>query len=389
VTDVGGSGRRRPSLHLVLTIPHGFGTYLRGQPHQLSRSFDVSLVASPGEMLTAARDRESVRVRPVPMTRAMSPLRDLAAVWRLFRLFSAERPDVVQTYSPKAGLLGMLAARAAGVPVRVHGVIGMPLMESSGWRATVLAWTERLTYALATDLTCNSTGLRDWIGRHLTTRPVTVVGAGSVNGVECGYFRPPTPPERAGARHELGLAEDEVAYLFVGRFVADKGLVELIAAFARLHADHPRTRLVLVGDYDGERLPPATREAIESHPAVLCAGWRTDVRPLYEAADVLVLPSYREGMPNVVLEAAASGLPVVATDINGCNEIIHDGVSGLLVPPRDSAALLAAMTELTDPDRRAALGGHARELVRARYDHDEFCAALLDFYRSRLIGVAA
>lgn len=375
-----GTGASRPGLHLVTTVSHGVETYLAGQPRRLQERFDVTLVCSPSSGLRQSGRREGVAVAAVPMTRRITPLRDALALLRLVRLFRRARPAIVQTYSPKAGLVGMAAARLARVPVRVHGIIGLPLMETSGLRARVLRLTERLTYLNATRLTCNSAGLRGWVQQHLSARPVDVIGAGSVNGVDTTLLRPATAAEREAARADLGLTGAGCVFVFLGRLVRDKGVSELVDAFEAVHAADPACRLLLVGDYDDDTLPAATRSRMADHPGIQHVGWRSDVRSMYAAADVLVLPSYREGMPNVVLEAAAMALPVVATDINGSNEVVVDGVSGLLVPVKDSTRLAAAMRQLLAAPDRAAMGQRGRSLVEAQFDHVTFCRRLADYY---------
>lgn len=375
-----GTGPHRPGLHLVTTVSHGVETYLAGQPRRLQERFDVTLVCSPSAGLQQAASREGVGVAGVPMTRRITPLQDALSLYRLYRLFRRRRPAIVQTYSPKAGLVGMAAARLARVPVRVHGIIGLPLTEAAGLRARVLRLTERLTYANATRLTCNSTGLRRWVHAHLSRRPIDVIGRGSVNGVDTALLRPATAAERQAARADLGLVDAGCVFVFLGRLVRDKGVAELVEAFAAVHAEDPSSRLLLVGDYDDDSLPAATRAALADHPGIRHVGWRSDVRAMYAAADVLVLPSYREGMPNVVLEAAAMALPVVATDINGSNEIVVHGASGLLVPVKDADRLAAALRQLLAAPDRTAMGARGRSVVEADFDHVTFCGRLADYY---------
>lgn len=360
-------------------------TYLVGQPSRLGERFDVTLVSSPSPGLREAGRREGVRVVGVPMTRRITPAQDARAMLRLYRHFRRYRPAVVQTYSPKAGLIGMTAARMARVPVRVHGIIGLPLMETRGVRARVLRLAERLTYTSATRLICNSVGLRTWVNSNLSERRIDVIGCGSVNGVDTVALRPASESERHSARLGLGFEEQDCVFVFLGRLVRDKGVVELIDAFRAVHALDPRSRLLLVGDYEDESLPRPVRDSIASHPAILHVGWRQDVRSMYAAADVLVLPSYREGMPNVVLEAAAMALPVVATDINGSNEVVVHGENGLLVAAKDADGLAAAMHRLlAAPDRRR-MGSCGRSRVMADFDHATFCAHLSDYY-DQLLG---
>jgi glycosyltransferase involved in cell wall biosynthesis len=377
-----------PKLHIATTVPMSVDTLLAGQPARLAETFAVTLVAAPGPELVAAGLREGVPTRGIAMTRSITPLADLAAVWRLFRWFREERPQVVQSYTPKAGLLVMTAARLAGVPVRIHGIVGMPLMEATGLRRQVLAVAERLTYRMANQLTCNSTGLSRWVREHLRPRrELTVIGHGSINGVDVDRFRPASPVLRQQRRRELGIDQDSVVFVFVGRLVRDKGVEELLVAFEHLQRQRPEVVLLLVGEEEPERDPlsPAARQRLGSVPGVRRLGWYDDVRPAFAVADVCVLPSYREGLPTTLLEAAACGLPAVTTDINGCNEVVVDGCTGILVAAKDAVALQAGMARLLDRSERALMGAAARRRVTERFEHQAFCRALVAYYE-RAVG---
>jgi glycosyltransferase involved in cell wall biosynthesis len=319
------------------------------------------------------------------MTREITPLRDAHSLLLLYRFFHRARPDLVQTYSPKAGLLGMIAAWLARVPVRVHGIVGLPLMECSGPRLWLLRLIERLTYAAATQLTCNSLGLREWIYRNLSKRPIEVIGRGSINGVDTDALTPANKSERSQAREALGITDGECVFTFVGRLVCDKGVRELFQAFAVLHARHPSTKLLLVGDFDEhDPLPASVRVAIAAHPGVIQYGWVDQVRAMYAVADVVVLPSYREGMPNVILEAGSMGLPVIATDINGSNEIVISGENGLLVPAKDGQQLAKAMEALISPALRRDMGTRGRQIIERDFRQNDFCDRLSAYYSTLL-----
>lgn len=379
-----------PALHLVTTVPVSLVTLVQGQPRRLSDRFCVTVLSTPAPELAIAARAEGVRAHGIAMTRRISPLADLRALTQLYRWFRRERPQLVQSYTPKAGLLAMTAARLAGVPVRVHGIVGMPLMEAVGPRRRLLAATERITYAMASHLTCNSTGLRRWVREHLAAdREITVVGHGSINGVDLGRFVPASGAARTAARLELGIDPDAVVFAFVGRLVRDKGVEELLAAFEQLRRGRPDAVLLLAGEEEPE-LDPLTEEArqrLRQLDGVVRAGWRDEVGPIYAAADVCVLPSYREGLPNCLLEAGACGLPAVATDINGCNEVVAPGVTGLLVPAKDTVALAGAMGRLLDPDTRTRMGGAARSRVAERFEREAFCSALTRYYEGLLAAV--
>lgn len=380
----------RPRLCLITSVVESLSVLLRGQPRFLSEHFDVTLITSPSPRLDALRDQEGVDVVPFGMPRQITPRADLGTLARLTRHLRRAAPDLVQTYTPKAGLLGMLAARAAGVPHRVHGIVGMPLMEATGARRRILGLTERTTYAAATHLTCNSVQLRDWVRSHLTDRPVAVIGSGSINGIDTERWRPGADPDaRRQTRGQLGLGDEHLVFVFVGRLVRDKGTAELVEAFDRLVADHPRARLLLVGHEEPELdpLPPATAARIAAGGGIVTSGFVADVQPLLAASDVFVLPSYREGLPNSLLEAGAVGLPSITTDINGCNEVVVDRQTGLLVPPKSAGALARAMAQLaSDPALRATMGASARDSVVRRYDQARFWEELLAYYEEILAG---
>lgn len=368
----------KPKLSLVVTVPMSFATLLEGQPRTLAKNFDVSLVCGPGsgDFMSRVHDQEGILPHAVSLTRQISPKEDLRALAELTAFFLRTKPDIVQTYTPKAGLVGMMAARLARVPIRVHGVVGMPLMEATGKRAAILQMTERFTYANATHLTSNSTGLRDWMREHLTSRPITVIGNGSINGVDVQRFADTESAEAKRARREeLGIGEDDPVFLFVGRIVRDKGIEELVAAFTRLVGDHPSAKLLLVGDYEPELDPvaPPVDEAIRTHPAIVKTGFVRDVRPYLGIADVFVLPSYREGLPNSLIEAGSMGIPSIATDINGCNEVIVPGDNGVLVPKKDAAALEHEMRRMIDdPKHRERLKKQSRPSIVRRFSQTDF-----------------
>lgn len=377
----------RPALQIVTTVPRSLHVLLDGQPRRLAQDFEVTVVASPGPELDATAVREDVSAHAVAMSRSLTPASDLRALWSLYRWFRRTRPEVVQSYTPKAGLLAMAAALLARVPVRVHGIVGMPLMETHGWRRRLLGVTERLTYRMSTDLICNSTGLTTWVTRHLSPgREVNVVGHGSINGVDLDHFAPAAAEVRQQERRRLGIGSEDTVFVFVGRLVRDKGVEELLQAFDRLLQGREHVVLVLVGDQEQIRdsLSDQAVARLGRGDGVVQLGWRDDVRPVLAAADVCVLPSYREGLPNSLLEAAASGLPVVATDINGCNEVVEPGRTGLLVPPRSVTALHDAFTMMLDPDLRGRMGAAGRRRVSALYAHDDLCSALVAFYHDAL-----
>ncbi|MDR1671462.1 MAG: glycosyltransferase family 4 protein [Alistipes sp.] len=340
---------------------------LAGQLRFLSGRYDVVGVASPdSELHDRIRSREGIRTVELPIERRIAPIRDLLSLVRLYRLFRRERPAIVHSLTPKAGLLSMTAAWAAGVRVRVHTFTGLIFPWRRGALRRVLLFTDRLTCAFATHIIPEGEGVRrDLTSHRVTRKPLRVLAGGGVNGVDTEHFKPPV------TRPDDGITR----FVFVGRLVRDKGVEELRAAFEGVE----NAELVLVGPLE-QALDPLTGPTLEWAKR-FGVGFQQDIRPFLAAADVLVLPSHREGFPGAPLQAGAMGLPAIVTDICGCNEIVVDGVTGLLVAPHDTKSLHDAMARLAaDPALRRTMGGAARERVVENFGCERVWAALLDFY---------
>lgn len=360
----------------VSASPVSLDLLLKGQLHYLNDRFDVLAVASPGEEHARIRRREGVATVELEIERTISLWKDLKSLWRLFFLFRRERPWAVHSLTPKAGLLSMMAAAFARVPVRVHTFTGLIFPYRKGAFKFLLKQMDRLTCLFATHVIPEGEGVRGLLmAEKVTRKPLEVLGYGHINGVDLDYFK--RSGSREEARRRLGLPGDSVLFVFVGRITEDKGIRELLSAFAALRREQgaPSVSLALVGwreDYAAEEL---------EMPGVHCSGFQEDIRPWLEAADVFVLPSYREGFPNSLLQAGAMELPSIATDVCGCNEIVEDGVNGLLVAARDEDGLRRAMAALRDdPERRRKMSVKAAENVRRKYSCRTVWEALLHFY---------
>lgn len=360
----------------VAASPVSLDLLLKGQLNYLNGFFDVLAVASPGPEHKRIRRREGVGTVELEIERTISLGKDLKSLWRLFLLFRRERPWGVHSLTPKAGLLSMMAAAFARVPVRIHTFTGLIFPYRKGAFQFLLKQMDRLTCLFATHVIPEGEGVRKLLlAEKVTGKPLEILANGNVNGVDPDYFR------RSGCREEmrkrLELPEDAVLFVFVGRITEDKGIRELLVAFSALRGEgeNPSVFLALVGwteDYDAEKLDV---------PGVFHPGFQEDIRPWLEAADIFVLPSYREGFPNSLLQAGAMELPSIATDVCGCNEIVRDGVNGLLVPARDEEALRQAMAVLRDdPERRRRMGAQAADLVKSKFSCHIVWEALLHFY---------
>lgn len=374
----------------ITTVPISLRVLLKGQ-HKFMRSqgFDVLGVSSSGPDLEEVHATEGIPVAALEMTRTISPLKDLVSLWRFYRLCQKEKPVIVHSHTPKAGLIGMLGAMLAGVPLRLHTVAGLPLMETSGLKRRILEWVEKIIYFSATKVYPNSRGLYNFILQHNYTTPqkMKVIANGSSNGIDTTYFSRLALANASidQLKANLGIQKEDFVFVFVGRLVGDKGINELVAAFNRL--DNPRVKLLLVGPLESELDPlhPQTLALIQQHPNILSVGFQKDVRPYFAISHALAFPSYREGFPNVVMQAGAMELPCIVSNINGCNEIVVEGENGLIVPTKDEEALCQAMCRLINEEGLYnKMKSKARNMITSRYEQKVVWEALLEEYRKLL-----
>lgn len=384
------------NLVFLVTAPITAMTFVRGQADFLHRrGFDVTVICSPDRTVHEATAAEPVAFVTIPMEREISLFRDVVALWRIYRALRRLRPDIVNASTPKAGLLGMVAAWLARVPVRVYQQRGLRLETTTGLKRRILIGSEWLAAACATVVVCNSASLLQAFAKlDLAPRAkLRVLGAGSSNGVDAARFAP-TPARLAAAvqlRTDLGIPPDACVLGFAGRFTRDKGIVELLAIFAQLSARFPQLHLLLVGDYEpGDPVPAPTQVAIAQEPRIHTVGFVADPAPYYLLMDLLVFLSYREGLPNVPLEAAAAGVPTVGFRATGVVDAVVDGETGVLTPLGDTTALLDAVAALLQDDaRRRRLGDQARARVQRDFDQQQVWENWRQFYADSLQGHAA
>jgi len=367
------------------TVPGSINTFCRGLLKELqdNSGYDVVVVSSPGDALNEIESREGVRTVAVPMERHISPLKDLKSLYKLIKVFYKEKPTMVHSITPKAGLLSMMAAWICRVPVRLHTFTGLIFPTATGLTQKILILTDRLTCACATHIVPEGDGVKnDLIHHGITKKPLKVLGYGNIRGIDLNHYNPENPDVKTAANRIR--KTDVFTFIFVGRLVGDKGINELVEAFRLLNLQYPKTRLILVGSKE-QQLDPLRRETtdeIERNPAIEATGRQIDVRPWLTASDVFVLPSYREGFPNVVIEAGAMGLPSIVTDINGSREIIKDGINGTIIPSKDSDALYKAMKAfILNKNKTLQMGQAARPLIESRFEQGYVRQCLKDYYK--------
>ena len=371
----------------VTTVPESL-RFVAGQVGFMQgRGFQVHCLSSPDPMLERFAEREQVAVHPVPMHRRITPLHDLSAIARLRRHMRRIRPAIVHAHTPKGGVLGMIAATLAGVPVRIYHIRGLPFMTATGRKRFLLRWSEVVSCRLAHQVLCVSHSLRDVAVEEglCPAEKIIVLHHGSGNGVDAaGRFDPRQvgPVARAATRALYSIPDDARVIGFVGRVVRDKGLVELAEAWTVLREEFPDVHLLIVGPFEPQDpVPTEVEDLLRRDPRVHLTERVDDTPQLYAAMDILTLPTYREGLPNVVLEAGSMELPVVATRIPGCVDAVLHDITGTLIAPRDAAALADAVrTYLRNPTLRRMHGQAGRERVLREFRREVIWQATYEEY---------
>lgn len=380
----------KKKLFIITTVPETLDAILKKQPHFLSQTYDVALVTSPSKLIENVKVNESVNVYCVPMHRGINVFYDVFSLLNMIKLFLKHKPDIVHSYTPKAGLISMLAGFICRVPVRIHTFTGLIFPTSKGIKKKILIWIDRLICACASSIVPEGNGVKkDLIDYGITRKPLVVIGNGNIAGVDTTQLNKQMVVKQGlhlPLVKQLNLPANAFVFCFVGRFTQDKGFTELLTAFSEL-PDY--AYLLLVGEMD-ERLPLPNdlTKTINTHARIHNIGWQSDVRPALAISNVLVLPSYREGFPNTPLQAGAMELPCIVSNINGCNEVIKTGFNGWIVPPKDSNALAEAMFISMQVDNLPQLGLQARCNIVDKFERQVHWKNMLSFYNQQLVNLA-
>ena len=364
----------------TVTVPQSIGFFEEVIMRLKGDGYEVVVVTSPGKELDDFKQRHpQEKIIEVPMERRISLTKDIKSLWQMIKVMRKEKPYMVHSMTPKAGLLTMIAGWLTGVPVRVHTFTGLVWPIEIGIKRKILMATDWITCACATHVIPEGKGVLNDLKNHgVCKKPMKVLGYGNVKGVDMDNFNPARFPN-------VKKDKDKFRFVFVGRIVGDKGINELVEVFVRLNDEFPATQLTLVGKYEANLDPvkPETLKLIEENPCIDACGLRygDDLLIEYMKSDCFVMPSYREGFPNTVMEAGAMGLPSVVTDINGSREIIMHGVNGLIVPSKDADALYEAMKQMIiDTVSREKMASNARPLIDSRFEKGFVQDCLIKFY---------
>ncbi|HIC8756000.1 glycosyltransferase family 4 protein [Elizabethkingia anophelis] len=340
--------------------------FFKGQLNILKEIFSVSLVSNPGTHLDEMSQEYKVDKFPVKMEREISPWNDLKSLFSLYKLFQREKPTVVHGNTPKASLLSMIAARLAGVPVRIYYVHGLRYQSIVGKKKRLLMLMEKVSCYFATDIIAVSKGTQEELkSDNITSKEIELIWNGSINGIDTAYFN----PDKVDKAQIERITEKDFVFGFVGRIVKDKGIEELVCAFLELLKDNKNIKLLILGDFEEDvNLSPEIVDKIYNHPNIVYVGRQKDVRPFFKAMDIFVLPSYREGFGMVLIEAGAMKIPSIVTNISGCNEVIINNKTGFLIESKNKKDLYSKMKYIIDnQDMINEIGENARISVEERY----------------------
>ncbi|MCA0985139.1 glycosyltransferase family 4 protein [Halobacillus yeomjeoni] len=377
-----------PKILHVATVPE-FLPFLENQLSYFKyHGFDTHILSSPGRQLDEFAEAEGITKHEIPMRREISLLKDLKSLWKFWILLRKNRFDIVHVHTPKAGLLGMIAAFLAGVEVRIYHMHGLTYTTRTGMKKNILKWSEKLTCRLSTQTYAVSKSLREYAieQKLISSEKIRTIQNGSINGLdyEYRYKRSTYPIEEFYKDYQLSI--DHFVIGFVGRLVKDKGVAELVEAFHKLKDRHKKVKLLVVGEMeDHHGLPEEVLQTIEEDPEIIYAGTVENAAPYYALMDVLVFPTYREGFGMVAIEAMAMGTPVIASEVLGCVDTVEDGKNGFLIPPRNVEAIIDKVEfYMNHEDVRRQHGDYGREVVCEKYEQSTIWGEMLGDYQTQM-----
>lgn len=366
------------------TVPISLNILLKGQLSFLNNHFEVVALSSKGEDLDEVERREKVRIIDIEINRQISLMNDFISLIKLYKVLKKEKPHIIHSITPKAGLLSMLAGKMAGVPIRMHTFTGLIFPTRTGLMQKLLIKMDQVLCWAATDIYPEGKGVKDDLELFvITKKKLKIIANGNVAGIDIDHYSPEHFDEtvKNKLKNELKISDSDFTFIFVGRLVGDKGINEMIEAYSNIRNEN--TKLLLVGPFE-EHLDPLKEETLQKindFQDVISVGFQKDVRPFFAISNALVFPSYREGFPNVVMQAGAMELPSIVSNINGCNEIIIEGENGIIIPSKNEVKLADAMRGMIeDKEKYALMKKNTRNLIINRYEQSMVWNALLKEY---------
>ena len=374
----------------ITTVPMALRYLLPGQMRFMAdNGFDVLMISADGKELAAVIENEQCRHIIVPMTRKITLLQDLKCLFQLIQIFRQEKPGIVHTHTPKAGLLGMLAAKICGVKIRIHTVAGLPLMAESGVKYRLLKFIEKLTYAAANQVWPNSQSLLNFISEKKLCKPtkLKMIAQGSTNGINLNRFSKSSLDGKITEeiKAQINYLVQHKYLLCIGRLVADKGITELVHVFTQLQKNNTDLKLILVGEFEEtlDPLPAATLHEIAMNPSIIHIGWTNYVEYYLRLAHYFVFPSHREGFPNVLLQAGAMGLPIICSRITGNIDIVTHNETGLIFECGNEPEMINLLQyAITYPERMNSMAKQLQEDITQNYRQENIWQKMLEAYKT-------
>ncbi len=373
-------------IFIITTVPITLKAILKDQPKYLSSYFNVHLLSTPGSDLASVGAEEGVSTIGINLERGISPVKDLLSIIKMILILLKYKPDMVHSYTPKAGLVSMVASFICRVPVRIHTFTGLIFPTSKGINRKILKFIDKLICFCSTTVIPEGNGVKyDLINNEITKKPLNIIGNGNIAGVDLEYFSILNKKiDGKIIRSMFSIPKESFVFCYVGRFTPDKGFYELYDAFLKMPNN---CHLLLVGNQD-KRVPLAKEfmAKVNLHSRIHQTGYLDDIRNALICSDVLVLPSYREGFPNTPLQAGSMSLPSIVSNVSGSNEIITEGFNGWVAEPRSVESLYSKLNAAMLSNKLDIIGANARQNVVAKFDRENYLALLVEFYNEKMMG---
>ncbi len=373
-------------LFFVTTIPVSLN-FFKGQYQLLSSDFDITAISSQKEKLYDIGKENGIDVHYIPMEREISIFKDIYGLICFICYFIKEKPYIVHGNTPKGSLLSMIAAWITRVPVRIYMCHGLRYQGCGGFKRKLLMFMERVSCLCATDVMCVSNGVREiLIEDKITNKEPFVVWNGSVSGIDIKKFNPDNFKDNSNLREQYGLDENDFVLTFVGRIVKDKGINELVEAVKKLNSKYSNVKLLLIGNFEntGNPISDTTKKIIEESDFIIATGPQSNIASFLSITDLFVFPSYREGFGLSLMEAGAMGVPSIASDIPGCNEVVIDGKTGFLIPSHSSQSIIENIEKLyNDRELLNQIKSNCRNSIVERYEQNKLWQYYREYYLSK------